>query len=90
MRNRTRDDILIDMLQSAVLPITKTGMMYRCMLSYDQLKHYHEYLKEVGLIQQAERKKWIITDKGLTFMKCYTDAIKMLKTEPTPEPQNRP
>jgi predicted transcriptional regulator len=82
MRNRTRNDILIDMLQAADSPITKTGMMYKCMLSYEQLKYYHEYLKEAGLIEQSERKKWIVTGKGRTFMERYNDAIKMLATGP--------
>lgn len=82
MRNRTRNDILIDMLQAASSPITKTGLMYKCMLSYEQLKYYHEYLRETGLIEQSERKKWIVTDKGRTFMERYNEAIRMLTAEP--------
>jgi predicted transcriptional regulator len=71
------------MLQAAGSPITKTGLMYKCMLSYEQLKYYHEYLKGAGLIEQSERKKWIVTDKGRTFVERYNDAIKMLTAEPT-------
>lgn len=82
MRNRSRDDILLDMLRSASSPITKTGMMYKCMLSYGQLKHYHDFLKETGLIRELDRKKWIITDKGRSFMHFYDNAMQILRNEP--------
>ncbi|MGE5662679.1 MAG: winged helix-turn-helix domain-containing protein, partial [Ignavibacteriales bacterium] len=47
---RNRIDIIAQLLDAASSPTTKTKMMYKAMLSYEQLKEYLVMLSENDLI----------------------------------------
>lgn len=80
MGNRSRNDIIADMLDSATSPVTKTRIMYRARLSFEQMKTYHNYLIAMDLIQPAG-KEWVITKKGRAFLDSYRKAIEVLDSE---------
>ena len=78
MSNRTRNEIIAEMLSSVGSPSPKTAMMYGARLSYAQLRHYHDYLEKRGLIVQVEGL-WVATEKGRSFLRAYAQAEKLLK-----------
>jgi predicted transcriptional regulator len=49
-KSRNRIDIIAQLLDAASSPTTKTKMMYKAMLSYEQLKEYLLMLSENDLI----------------------------------------
>ncbi len=49
-RYRNRIDIIAQLLDAASSPTTKTKMMYKALLSYEQLKEYLVMLTENDLI----------------------------------------
>lgn len=78
MPNRSRDEIIANMLASVESPSPKTAMMYRARLSYSQLKYYHNLLISKGLVTQVG-KLWVMTEKGKAFQQAYLTAEQMLK-----------
>ena len=73
-RYRNRIDIIAQLLDAASTPITKTKMMYRAMLSYEQLKGYLLILAENDLIAYDKpSRRFTITAKGYQFMKRYDE-----------------
>ena len=70
-RYRNRIDIIAQLLDAASSPTTKTKMMYKAMLSYEQLKEYLLMLAENDLIAY---------DK---FMDRYEDLSKLISAEAT-------
>lgn len=83
MPNRTRNEIIAEMLESIVSPSPKTAMMYGARLSYAQLKHYHDYLTERGLVTQVDGL-WVATEKGRSFLRAYAQAEEILKESAAP------
>lgn len=55
----------------------KTYLMYRCNLSFSQLKHYSFFLVRKGLVRVIRREAqtdlglFEVTDKGKEFLKAY-------------------
>ena len=43
MKNRSRTEIVSNILEAANGGVTKTKIMYKAFLSYNQLKEYHFY-----------------------------------------------
>lgn len=79
MANRTRSDIIIDVLQSlAMEPMLKTYVMYGSRLSHSQLKYYRDILSEKGLIMEIDNK-WAITDKGREYLKAWDQVKEILE-----------
>lgn len=78
MSNRTRNGIIAEMLAAVERPSPKTAMMYGARLSYAQLRHYHGYLAEKGLIVQVDGL-WVATEKGRSFSRAYAHAEEILK-----------
>lgn len=78
MSNRTRTEIIADMLEGMLSPVTITRIMYKSRLSFSQLKEYREYLLSKGLARQ-ENELWVITSKGRAFLGAYNDAMKILE-----------
>jgi predicted transcriptional regulator len=71
-RYRNRIDILAQLLDAASSPITKTKMMYKAMLSYEQLKEYLVTLAQNDLIAYDNAsRRFTTTDKGYQFLKRY-------------------
>ena len=78
MSNRTRTEIIADMLEGMLAPVTITRIMYKSRLSFSQLKEYREYLLSKGLAKQ-ENELWVITSKGRAFLEAYNNAMKILE-----------
>jgi predicted transcriptional regulator len=78
-RYRNRIDIVAQLLDAASSPTTKTKMMYKAMLSYEQLKEYLLMLSENDLIgYDKPSQRFATTDKGFQFMKRYEDLSKLI------------
>jgi predicted transcriptional regulator len=78
-RYRNRIDIIAQLLDAASSPTTKTKMMYKAMLSYEQLKEYLLMLTENELIGYDEpSQRFTATDKGFQFLNTYEDLSKLI------------
>ena len=61
---------------------TKTKIMYKAYLSYAQLKEYLSILVGNGLLEYEEGElKYKTTEKGLRFMKTYSEIGEMVSPE---------
>ncbi len=80
-RYRNRIDIIAQLLDSASTPISKTKMMYRAMLSYEQLKEYLIILAENDLINYDEpNRSFTTTAKGYQFIKRYEELNDLIES----------
>lgn len=77
MQNRSRTEIIADILSRLETPKVKTSVMFECSLSHKQLKNYHEFMTEKGLIAE-ENKKWMSTEKGRAYLKAYLTAAELI------------
>jgi predicted transcriptional regulator len=78
-RYRNRIDIIAQLLDAASSPTTKTKMMYKAMLSYEQLKEYLLMLTENELIgYDKPSQRFTATDKGFQFLNTYEDLSKLI------------
>ena len=67
-------DIIAQLLYAASSPITKTKMMYKALLSYEQLKEYLVMLTENDLIAYDKSSgRFSTTYKGYEFIRRYED-----------------
>ncbi len=83
-RYRNRIDIIAHLLDAASSPTTKTKMMYKAMLSYEQLKEYLLMLTENDLIgYDKPTQRFTTTEKGFQFMKMYEDITKLISAMAT-------
>jgi len=75
--NRGRFDITADILEASNGGIRKTCLMYRCNLSFKQVKYYLDFLLENELLclvtgdGNSNHNLFEITDKGKKFLKTY-------------------
>ncbi len=74
-RYRNRIDIIAQLSYAASSsPITKTKMMYKALLSYEQLKEYLVMLTENDLIAYDKSSgRFSTTYKGYEFIRRYED-----------------
>jgi predicted transcriptional regulator len=83
--HRGRLDIIADILDASFGGVRKTYLMYRCNLSFKQLKHYLKFLLNKGLLHVvADNKRsnpglFEITDKGKKFLKAYKGLKGLIK-----------
>jgi predicted transcriptional regulator len=78
-RYRSRIDIIAQLLDAASSPTTKTKMMYKAMLSYEQLKEYLVMLSENDLIgYDKPSQRFATTDKGFQLIKRYEDLSELI------------
>lgn len=78
-RYRNRIDIIAQLLDAASSLTTKTKMMYKVMLSYEQLKEYLLMLSANDLIgYDKPSQRFTTTDKGFQFMQRYEDLSKLI------------
>jgi predicted transcriptional regulator len=78
-RYRSRIDIIAQLLDAASSPTTKTKMMYKAMLSYEQLKEYLVMLSENDLIRYDKpSQRFATTDKGFQLIKRYEDLSELI------------
>jgi len=76
IRNRTRIEILANMLTVAHDGALKTHIMYKANLSHRQLEKYLEFLTNQGMIMKITDEyyggtKYRVTEKGIEFLKDY-------------------
>ena len=83
--HRGRLDIIADILGASFGGVRKTDLMYRCNLSFKQLKFYLEFLLHKKLLQIVSDNKtsnlglFKITGKGKKFLEAYK-GLKSLMT----------
>ena len=81
MGNRSRTEIVGNILDAANGGVSKTKIMYTAFLSFGQLKEYLSVLVENNLIEYLEgANKYKTTEKGLNFLKMHNQIEELLQT----------
>jgi predicted transcriptional regulator len=79
MGNRSRTEIVGNILDAANGGTSKTKIMYTAFLSFGQLKEYLSVLVENNLIEYLEgANKYKTTEKGLFFLKMHNELEELL------------
>ena len=79
MGNRSRTEIVGNILDAANGGATKTKIMYIAFLSYNQLNEYLSILIENNLIEYLDgTNKFKTTEKGLNYLKMHNEIGKLL------------
>jgi predicted transcriptional regulator len=80
MGNRSRTEIVGNILDVANGGATKTKIMYTAFLSYGQLKAYLSILIENNLIEYLDgANKFKTTEKGLNYLKMHNEIGELLQ-----------
>jgi predicted transcriptional regulator len=79
MKNRSRTEIVSNILDAANGGATKTKIMYTAFLSYNQLKEYLHVLIENNLIYLESAQIYKTTEKGLKFLKMHNEIGELLQ-----------
>jgi predicted transcriptional regulator len=79
MKNRSRTEIVSNILDAANGGATKTKIMYNAFLSYNQLKEYLPVLIENNLIYLESTQIYKTTEKGLKFLKMHNEIGELLQ-----------
>jgi predicted transcriptional regulator len=80
MGNRSRTEIVSNILDAANGGTTKTKIMYIAFLSYNQLNEYLSLLIENNLIEYLDGTKiFKTTEKGLFFLKIHNEIGELLQ-----------
>jgi predicted transcriptional regulator len=93
MRNRDRMEIVSRILEAVNEGggATRTRIMYHAFVSHAQMKEYLSYLADNGMLHyDSESQKFKITEKGLDFVRIYTEIDELIKVPrlgPTTERQ---
>jgi len=78
-------DIMADILEAAHGETRKTYLMYRCNLSFKQLKYYLDFLFRKELLRIVNKNcnpnlsLFEITEKGKNFLKVYKSLKALMK-----------
>ena len=81
MKYRSRTEIVSNILEAANGRATKTKIMYKAFLSYNQLKEYLSVLTENNLIEYLDgTKTFKTTEKGLNLLKIHNEMAELLQT----------
>jgi predicted transcriptional regulator len=80
MKNRSRTEIVSMILEAANGgEATKSKIMYKAMLSYNQVKEYLSVLIENNLLEYHVGTKILrTTEKGLNFLKMHNEISELL------------
>jgi UDP-N-acetyl-D-mannosaminuronic acid dehydrogenase len=69
--SRSADETIASILHAAIGGVTKTTIMYKSFITYDQLNEYLSLLLEKGLIAYQEGEKlYRTTDNGINFVQA--------------------
>lgn len=76
MKNRSRVEILYDIIAAARASARKTHLMYRSNLSFKQLDIYLKFLLRQSLMEERfdiedGSKRYYVTSKGLQFLVLF-------------------
>ena len=83
--HRGRLDIIADMLDASHGGVKKTYLMYRCNLSFKQLKSYLNFMLKKNLLRtvfkggDSNPGLFEVTDKGRKFLKAYKNLKALIK-----------
>lgn len=83
--HRGNFDIIAEILDASHGGAKKTYLMYRCNLSFKQMKSYSRFLIDTGLLHlnasggNGEVRLFEVTDKGKVFLKAYESLISLMK-----------
>ena len=81
MGNRSRTEIVSNILEATNGGVTKTKIMYKAYLSYNQLREYLSILIENNLIEYLDGdNKFKTTEKGLNLLKMHNEMAELLQT----------
>lgn len=75
--HRGNFDIIADILDASHGGVKKTYLMYRCNLSFKQLKNYSHFLLDSGLLhiitieERSDGRLFELTPKGKEFLRAY-------------------
>ena len=79
MNYRSSTEIISMILDAANGGATKTKIMYKAMLSYNQLKEYLSVLIKNNLMEYRDgNKTFKTTEKGLNLLKIHNEMIELL------------
>ena len=82
MKNRSRTEIVSNILDAANGGATKTKIMYKAFLSYNQLKECLTILIENNLLEYIDgTQTFKTTEKGLNFLKMHNEIGELLQTK---------
>jgi predicted transcriptional regulator len=80
MGNRSRTEIVGNILDASNGGASKTKIMYTAFLSYNQLKEYLSVLIENNLIEYLDgTKTFKTTEKGLNFLNMHNEIGELLQ-----------
>jgi len=81
MGNRSRTEIVSNILDAANGGATKTKIMYKAFISYNQLKEYLSLLIENNLLEYRDGAQiFKTTEKGLNLLKMHNEMGELLYT----------
>ena len=84
MGNRSRTEIVGNILDAANGGTTKTKIMYSAFLSYNQLNEYLSILIENNLIEYLDgTKTFKTTEKGLNYLNIHNEIRKLVSQQNT-------
>jgi len=78
-------DIIADILDASHGGVKKTYLMYRCNLSFKQLKNYSNFLLTNGLLhviseeEESVTRLFEVTTKGKQFLRAYRDLKSLME-----------
>ena len=79
MNYRSRTEIVAMILDAANGGTTKTKIMYKVMLTYNQVKNYLSILIENNLIEYLDgTQTFRTTEKGLNLLKIHNEMSELL------------
>jgi predicted transcriptional regulator len=80
MKYRSRTEIVSNILEAANGGVTKTKIMYKAFLSYNQLREYLSILIENNLIEYLDgAQTYKTTEKGLNLLKMHNEMAELLQ-----------
>ena len=84
MKYRSRTEIVSNILEAANGGVTKTKIMYKAFLSYNQLKEYLSILIENNLLEYLDgTQTYKTTEKGLNLLKIHNEMGELLQQSNT-------
>jgi predicted transcriptional regulator len=81
MKYRSRTEIVSNILEAANGGVTKTKIMYKAFVSYNQLREYLSVMMENNLLEYLEgTQTYKTTEKGLNLLKMQNEMGELLQT----------
>ena len=85
LKNRSRVEILYDIVSAGRPYSKKTHLMYKGNLSYQQLDLYLNFIMKSGLMEERlvedEGRLYFITKKGEEFVRLFEDMRSLIKPD---------